>query len=75
MTPETCDYSFITLIFLLINVLLYAILAIPILLRWINFRHRPVESWSILIGLGCFLSALLVLLVRCLKRYRRVPLA
>jgi hypothetical protein len=54
VTPETGYYSFITLIFLPINVLPYAILAIPILLRWINFRQRPVESWSILIGLGCF---------------------
>lgn len=66
-------FSFITLVFLPISLVLYAIPAIAVLARWINFTAHPWRSFSLIAGMAAFVVFLLTLMLRFVRRARRLP--
>jgi hypothetical protein len=66
-------FSLITMVFLPVSVLLYAIPAIPVLGQWINFASHPWRSIAILIGMAAFVTFILAAMFRMLRRARWAP--
>lgn len=66
-------FALITMVFLPVTLLLYAIPAIPILNRWINFANNPIRSGGIVLAMAGFVAFLLALMFRYVKRARKVP--
>ncbi len=63
-------FALITLVFLPVSVLLYAIPALPILGRWINFSLYPVRSTAIILGMAAFIVFMLIIMFRFVRRRR-----
>ena len=63
-------FALITLVFLPISVLLYAIPAIPIVGRWINFNLHPARSAAIILGMAAFVAFMLIMMFRFVRRRR-----
>ena len=64
-------FGLVTLIFLPVTLLLYAIPDIPILNRWINFSQFPMGSLAVVLGMVAFVITLLLAIFRYLRRGRR----
>lgn len=61
-------YGLITLVFLPLTILLYAIPAVPVVARWIDFRHEVARSVAILLAMSGFVCFLLFVMLRYLRR-------
>lgn len=64
-------FGLVTLIFLPVSLLLYAIPAVPIVRRWINFGQSPFRSFAIVLAMIAFVIVLLTFIFRYLRRGRK----